>query len=418
MRLAEELDLAVTERSALFYGLLLKDAGCSSNAAKVSALYKADDHQAKRSVKTVNHKRVPEALGYVWSNVGGRGPKRLVTAAAAIVRGPRIAKEMTAIRCERGAEIVRMLDLPEDTVQAVLNLDEHWDGRGHPAGHKGEEIPMLARILNVSQVVEVFLAREGIDAAFEVAHARSGSWFDPTVVAALDRIRDDSELWATVATGDADLEVASLEPPDRVIAVDDDRLDSVAEAFALVIDAKSPYTFLHSARVADLALAAGMTLGMPSDELRDLRRAGLLHDLGKLAISNLILDKEGPLDDHEFSLVREHPTFTRQILGRIPAFAELAPVAAAHHEKLDGSGYPLGLEADALPPAARILVVADIFEALTADRPYRAAMSTIDALELMQRDVGTKLCSVAFAALATSCTAVPSPATRAPRRAA
>jgi HD-GYP domain-containing protein (c-di-GMP phosphodiesterase class II) len=418
MRLSEELGLAVTERSALFYGLLLKDAGCSSNAAKVSALYKANDHQVKRGVKTINHKRIPEALGYVWGNVGGRGPRRMATAASAIIRGPRIAKEMTAIRCERGAEIVRMLDLPEDTVQAVLNLDEHWDGRGHPAGHKGDEIPMLARILNLSQVVEVFLARQGLDAAFDVAHERSGTWFDPAVVEALDRIRDASEFWGALAAGEAELQVATLEPPDRVIAVDDDRLDRVAEAFALVIDAKSPYTFLHSARVAELALAAGATLGMTADELRDLRRAGLLHDLGKLAISNRILDKPGPLDADEFALVREHPTFTRQILGRIPAFAELAPIAAAHHEKLDGSGYPLGLEAHELSSAARILVVADIFEALTADRPYRAAMSTAEALALMLQDVDQKLCGVAFAALSSSCESVASQTARAPLQAA
>ena len=153
-------------------------------------------------------------------------------------------------------------------------------------------------------------------------------------------------------------------------------------------------------------------------ELRDLRRAGLLHDIGKLSISNSILDKHGPLDDDEFAIVKSHPTFTRSILERIPRLAALAPIAAAHHEKLDGSGYPAGLRADELPLAARLLIVADIFEALTADRPYRAAMPRIDALELMQREVGTKLCPVAFAALSISCMSVASAASRAPRRAA
>jgi putative nucleotidyltransferase with HDIG domain len=418
MRLADEVGLEVQQRSALFYGLLLKDAGCSSNAAKVAALYHADDHSVKRQVKTINHKNVPEALGYVWRNVGGRGPVKLARATTAILKGPRIAKEMTEIRCERGADIVRMLDLPEETAQAVRSLDEHWDGRGHPEGLAGEAIPVLARILNVAQVFEVFHSRHGLDEAFATVRARSGTWFDPDVVAALEALRRDAAFWELLARGGAEAQIAGLEPPERILAADDARLDRVAEAFALVIDAKSPYTARHSERVAELAVSAAESLGFTSEEVRDLRRAGLLHDIGKLSISNSILDKSGPLDDDEFAAMKSHPTFTRSILERIPRLAALAPIAAAHHEKLDGSGYPAGLCADELPLAARLLVVSDIFEALTAHRPYRAAMTAIDALELMQRDVGTKLCPVAFAALSTSCASVVSPGARAPRQAA
>ena len=393
MRLAEEVGLEVQQRSALFYGLLLKDAGCSSNAAKVAALYHADDHSVKRQVKLINHKKVPEALRYVWRNVGGTGPRKVVHATTAILKGPRIAKEMTLIRCERGADIVRMLDLPEETAQAVRSLDEHWDGRGHPDGLTGAEIPLLARILNVAQVLEVFNARQGLEAALETVQSRSGTWFDPMVVEALGALRDDEELWRTLASDRVEALVATLEPPDRMLTADEARLDRVAEAFALVIDAKSPYTARHSQRVAELAIGAATHLGFGEEELRDLRRAGLLHDIGKLSISNSILDKAGPLDDDEFAVMKSHPEFTRSILERIPRLASLAPVAAAHHEKLDGSGYPYGLRADDLDVAARSLVVSDIFEALTADRPYRAAMTTEEALALMEREVGAEALS-------------------------
>ena len=140
-----------------------------------------------------------------------------------------------------------------------------------------------------------------------------------------------------------------------------------------MIDAKSPFTSRHSERVAEIAVATATTLGFTDESLRDLRRAGLLHDIGKLAISNLILDKPGKLTVEEFEAVKRHPLVTEQILGRVSRFADIAGIAAAHHEKLDGSGYHRGIHGDELDPPARVLAVADIFEAMTADRPYRAA---------------------------------------------
>lgn len=402
MRLADEVGLAIGARSALFYGLLLKDAGCSSNSAKISALYAADDHELKRNIELVDRKNVPAVIRYIWDNVGGTGPRKLATAVGAVVRGPSVAREMTQIRCERGAEIAHMLDLADETADAIRCLDEHWDGRGHPSGIAGDAIPVLARILNIAQVAEVFYTAHGREIAFETVRARSGRWFDPTLVEAFERMRGDDCFWATLADGEVGEAVAGLEPAEIVVIADDPRLDRVAEAFALVIDAKSPYTFRHSARVAELAVGAGRNLGFDEHELTDLRRAGLLHDIGKLTISSRILDKPGRLDDEERALIEQHPAATAAILERIPHLGALAADAAAHHEKLDGSGYHLGLAGDELSVRARVLAVADIFEALTADRPYRDAMTTGDALGLMRADVGPRLCPEAFDALAAS----------------
>jgi HD-GYP domain-containing protein (c-di-GMP phosphodiesterase class II) len=146
-----------------------------------------------------------------------------------------------------------------------------------------------------------------------------------------------------------------------------------------------------------LGLAAALDVG--SDELSDLRRAALLHDVGKLAVSNRILDKPGSLTEAEFANVREHPVVTRQILERVPGFRHLAPVAAAHHERLDGRGYPDRLTAGELTVPMRLLAVADVYEALTSERPYRRAMSSEQALELVRSEVPHRLDGAASAAL-------------------
>jgi len=212
-------------------------------------------------------------------------------------------------------------------------------------------------------------------------------------------IRDDHAFWSSL---DSDLlpTLDRLEPADRRLVADEARLGSVAEAFALVVDAKSPYTFRHSARVAQLARAAGERAGLAAQDLSDLHRAGLLHDIGKLAIPNSILDKAGPLTDAERSEIERHPEISRQVLERVPAFARIAELAAAHHEKLDGSGYPRGLTGAELSESARLLAVADVYEALTADRPYRRAMSSEVALAVLrdEAEVG-KLCVDSVGAL-------------------
>ncbi|HEX7243045.1 MAG TPA: HD domain-containing phosphohydrolase, partial [Longimicrobiaceae bacterium] len=176
-------------------------------------------------------------------------------------------------------------------------------------------------------------------------------------------------------------------------------LDRVAEAFARVIDAKSPYTFRHSEGVAAIALGMAGELGIAGGALRDLRRAALLHDVGKLGVSNRILDKPARLTDQEMAQVRLHPAYTQRILERVECFRGIAGVAASHHERMDGRGYHRGLPAGELPLAARLLAVADVYEAISAERPYSAALPREEVLAIMSRDVGAGTCPVCFDAL-------------------
>jgi HD-GYP domain-containing protein (c-di-GMP phosphodiesterase class II) len=192
-----------------------------------------------------------------------------------------------------------------------------------------------------------------------------------------------------------------------LVAADDGRIDRIAEAFASMIDAKSPFTASHSDRVAGYAVGIGRELGFGPAQLRDLRRAGLLHDIGKLGVSNSILDKPGRLTDAEYELVKRHPRDTEAILQHVPIFSGLAVAAGAHHERVDGRGYHRGIAGEAIPAISRVLACADVYDALTARRPYRDPMPVADALALMRGDVGTAFFAEPFAALRAHVAALP-----------
>jgi putative nucleotidyltransferase with HDIG domain len=403
MRLANTIGLDADAQSHLFYALLMKDLGCSSNAARFAALFGADDHEVKSDLKVTDWSHPIDAFHFAARNVapGQFWLRRTWQFVALMSRGPAGARDVVLTRCERGADIARMLAFPDATVQAIRALDEHWDGGGQPYSLRGEQIPLLARIVGLAQTVEVYFASYGVDAAYEMAVGRRRSWFDPELVDALVAIRSDAAFWKALGTDESASMLSCLEPPDRMLGANDDRLDRIAEAFALVIDAKSPWTHQHSRGVADVSVAVAATMGYGEDQLRDMRRAALLHDIGKLGVSSLILDKPGRLTDEEFAAMRRHPTGTREILKRTGCFSHLANIAAAHHERLDGGGYNLGLAKSELPLLSRVLCVSDICDALRASRPYRPGLPVERVLEIMRRDVSTGIDPLCFEALET-----------------
>jgi HD-GYP domain-containing protein (c-di-GMP phosphodiesterase class II) len=401
MRIAEEIGFPVAQRRALYYALLLKDAGCSSNAAKIASLFKADDHVLKHDVKTIDWTSKGQSLIYVACHAAPNGS--LLDKAKQILvllrAGDKGARQLVETRCERGANIVRMLDFPEESSQAILALDEHWDGRGHPLGARGEEIPLSGRIMGLAQTVEVFFCTSGVSGVYEMIFRRRGTWFDPDLVDAMVSFRNDTAFWERLGADDVQDQVTQLEPDEQTLRLDDARLDRVAQAFAYIIDAKSPWTYNHSTGVAEIAFGIGIRLGLPATTLRDLKRAALLHDVGKLGVSSLILDKPGKLTDDEYAQMRRHSGYTQEILGRVEALRHVSELACSHHERLDGMGYHRRLNAEDLSIAARVLPAADIYQALSADRPYRAGMPPDQALGIMRKDVGCGLCPRVFEAL-------------------
>ncbi|HWB07622.1 MAG TPA: HD domain-containing phosphohydrolase [Pirellulales bacterium] len=401
MRLAQELDLSSNDRSALFYALLLKDLGCSSNAAKVTYLFGADDHLVKRSARMIDWTKTGETIRHGWKycSPGGSVLEKLLKMAAMARSGVAGARKIAETRCERGAGIARMLRLPEATAAAIFDLDEHWNGSGHPFGLKGDEISLLGRICCLAQTVEVFFTTYGLESAIDVALQRRGEWFDPDLVDALAAFKNEPGFWQQLLSDDLPNELNRWEPEDATLMADEACLDRVAEAFAKVVDAKSPWTFQHSTRVAEIAVGVAEQFSCRSEVLRDIRRAGLLHDIGKLGVSNLILDKPGKPTEEEFEQIRKHPDYTQQILERVDAFERLADVASAHHERLDGRGYHRRLDETQVPWIARVLAVADICEAMSAKRPYRDALPWDRIRQIMAKEAGPGIDADCFAAL-------------------
>jgi len=401
MRLGQEIGLDEERLGALYYALLLKDAGCSSNASRMAALFGSDDRAVKPQMKVVDWDHKMRLAVETWRNTGLQSSiVSRVRYFLGIARQEQMSRDMIAARCERGADIARRLGFPDETVTAIHSLDEHWNGNGYPEGRRGDEIPLFSRILNIAQTAEVFLAKGGSDAALVVLRERRGRWFDPALVDTVVGWRADGSWWNSVTAPDQMAHATLLEPAQHAREVDDAGLDRVAEAFAEIIDAKSPFTYKHSSNVAMYACAIGERLGFDARTMQRTRRAGLLHDIGKVGVSNRILDKNGPLADDERAAVQSHPMYTWEILGRVSAFASFARQAATHHEKLDGSGYPWKLRGDELDKPSRAMVVADIYEALTADRPYRAGMPVEKALAILEQERGDKLDGDAIDALA------------------
>ncbi|WP_157669925.1 HD-GYP domain-containing protein [Chitinibacter sp. GC72] len=390
----------------LYYTLLLKDLGCSSNAARICELYLTDDQSFKRDFKLVGT-NLSQVLGFVFEHTGRNESwtKRLTAILNIMRNGDTIANELIQTRCDRGARIARQLRFPESVALGIHSLDEHWNGSGRPDGLQGEQIPLYARIALLSQVIDVFQFShgplEGKAAALNEIRQRADFWFDPLLVAAFEKVALDDTFWQTLADPQIAQAVLELEPAQFTVPLDDDYMDEIASAFGQVVDAKSPFTAGHSERVGFYADLIAQELGFDDRRRNWVKRAALLHDVGKLGVSSAILEKPGKLTDDEFRAIQQHARLSEEILGKIAQFADLAFVAGAHHERLDGNGYPRRLSAPDIRLETRIITVADIFDAISAERPYHAANSPEKTIEIMSGMVGNAIDPACFAALKT-----------------
>jgi len=400
MEIGKRLGLTSAEAYDLYYTILLKDLGCSSNAARICELYLADDISFKHDFKRIDGS-LPQALHFVLSHTGLKAglAERFRAIINLFQNGGEIATELIETRCQRGADIAQRMRFNSHVADAIRNLDEHWNGGGKPARIAGNAIPLFSRIALLAQVADVFQIAAGSEAARAEIKNRAGTWFDPAVAEVFLEISANPQFWLDLNSPSLQTAIYDMEPGHRATEVDEDYLDDIAAGFALVVDSKSPYTSGHSDRVTLYTDLIAAELGFSEPHRRWLKRAALLHDIGKLGVSNSILDKPAKLDDAEWAVMKQHAAFTETILSRISAFAELAPIAGAHHERLDGKGYPKGLAGSQIAPESRILMVADIFDALTASRPYRAAMPVSKALAIMAEDAGKGIDPLMFAAL-------------------
>ena len=389
MRLAQHIGMSKEEQADLYYALLLKDAGCSSNSSRLFHILNADEIRAKRDVKTTDWTKVGfESLNFALTHVATESPlpQRMWKLLQVAATQQADSRDLVKIRCERGSYIAKKLGFSDAVAEGIHSLDEHWNGGGYPNHLLGEEIPMFSRIANLCQTLEVFYEARGEEDALDAVQARSGRWFDPDLVAATMSLSKQGVLWLGLDSKDLLENILVMEPEERRLIADDATVDSICLAFADIIDAKSPFTYQHSNGVADAAMDIAIHFGMNELEKKQLRRAALMHDIGKLSVPNSILEKPGKLTDEEWQIVRDHPYYTFQILKRVPAFKSFSSDAAAHHERLDGSGYWRRLSGNSISTVARILSVADVFDALRAKRPYRDALPLEKVFSIMRKE--------------------------------
>jgi HD-GYP domain-containing protein (c-di-GMP phosphodiesterase class II) len=381
--LGELSGLDETDRPVVYYVSLLAWVGCHADSHE-QARWFGDDLSARADVYDADFVGVNKAR-FALRHVGaGELPaRRARTALEFLVSGRDAIGSMRGTHCLIAADLAARLGLGERVREALLQVFERWDGKGDPGLCAAAEISRPVRLVQLADVVEVFHRRGGIDAAVAVARDRSGTQFDPTVVACfLDAAPELLGPLSDATSWDAVIEAQ----PGLRQTLTDAELDAALEAIADFADLKSPYTMGHSRAVADLAAEAGRAYGLSDDDVRTLRRAGLVHDLGRLGVSNTIWDKQGTLTAVEHERVRLHPYLTERIMSSSPVLAPLGALGAQHHERLDGSGYPRGLKANALSPPARILAAADVYHAMLEPRPHRGARSPSQAAEELRTE--------------------------------
>ena len=326
--------------------------------------------------------RSGEALRAIRESVQGEPVgRRLRATVKNLTVGNRFWAYAVRADCEAGARFTGRIGLGDAVARIVVQLQERWDGKGSPAGLRGEEIEIGARVIALANQVEIFHRSGGPEEAHAMVRRRTTGWFDPTVAQAFGGRADD--ILAELEAGSVWDAVLQAEPAPP-LTIPEWRVDAIVAALADAVDLKSPYLLGHSSGVAHLAEEAAMRLGLGDEEAAATRRSALLHDLGRVGISNLVWDKPGPLTPSEWEQVRLHAYYTERILARSPLLRPFAQTAGMHHERADGSGYHRGASASAIPVAAGVLAAADAFQALTETRPHRPAVAPERAAEQVQ----------------------------------
>ena len=373
LRLADRVRATEAEVVATYYTGLLRHVYCHADAHE-QAKWFGDDIALKAYGLEGGVESVAGVLRLVGS--GDRGLARAGRLASFPVTGMKEIQAFLLTHSTLAAEFGREIGLDAASCAALQASYERWDGKGEPNRMKGQAIPLASRLVALTASAEVYYRVGGADAACGLARKQRGRQLDPGLVDVF--CRDAGDLLAGLNEASSWDLVLDAEPRlSRIVSGSE--LEDVLAAMADLVDVKAPHMAGHSRGVANLAAEAGRLCGLPEPEVLVLRRAGFVHDLGRLGVSNAIWDKPGPLTDAEWERVRLHPYLTDRMLANVEALAPARQLAARHHERLDGSGYPRGLTAAALTPADRILAAADVWHALTEPRPYRPARSPAEA---------------------------------------
>jgi HD-GYP domain-containing protein (c-di-GMP phosphodiesterase class II) len=389
VRLGTILGVSAENLADIYYLALIQHLGCTAYADETAAIF-GDDLAANAWLLRTDQGHPTELVRALLQHVGAgesalRRTRRILNA---LITLPRKAAEVAIGHCEVGQRLAERIGVGARVQAALGQIYERWDGQGMPHHLKGEAILLPLRVVRIAQDAEICHRLDGTERTLRVLRQRAAGIYDPMLVERFCQYADQLfEALDGVSLWEA---VLAAEPGGRSY-IPEARLDDVLRAVANFVDLKSPYTVGHSSGVATLAAAAARHCGLPEADVIIIRRAGWLHDLGRIGVANTIWDKPGPLSDAEWERVRLHPYYTERVLSRLKGLGPVGAIAPQHHERLDGSGYHRGLPASMLPMTVRILAVADIYHALTEPRPHRAAQPAGTAADELRRQVRSGL---------------------------
>ncbi|WP_281268289.1 HD domain-containing phosphohydrolase [Arthrobacter livingstonensis] len=384
LRIADRAGVDPAARGRIYYANLLAWIGCHADSFELAALF-GDDIGFRADYYMVDARGLP-MLSLMLRHAGSGLPPLKRTARRSLFAATAATAVRALIRshCTSAGHLAYRVGLDAGMPAILSHTFERWDGKGLPEGRSGVEIPLEMRIAQLADVAEVFLRTRGLDAAVATVRNRRGTQFDPELADLFCKYA--GELTESLLDIDPWPAALAQAPDNRALAGEE--LDTVLAAVGDFADLKSPYTAGHSRAVATLAAETAAEYGLKAAEIEVLRRAGWVHDLGRMGVSNGVWDKKSPLSSMDLERIQMYPFFGERILGRVPGMGRVAEVAGAHHERLDGSGYPRGRGGADLDPSQRILAAADAYQTSLEPRPHRPEMSPQAAGQRLRAEVG------------------------------
>lgn len=385
MRLADRLGVDAQTASHTYYACLLFYVGCTAGAETAAEIF-GDERALTTYAGPVRFGSRPEMMAGIMRAMAPPGnpvPVRAIRIASRLPKAAKAFKHQVTAFCQVAQMLTDRLGLRASIKPLFGYFAERWDGKGQPGGARGEQIPLAVRILHVARDAAFQRMLGGEEHAARVVRGRAGGAFDPAVAVPLaDGVADILALNADESAWDG---VLAAEPSQRLM-LEGEAIDGALEAVSNFADLISRYLVGHSAGVAELASAAAHRCGFEPADVVLIRRAALVHDIGRVAVPVSVWQKTGALTPDDWERVRLHAYHSERVLARSPLLASLASIATSHHERLDGSGYHRGSSAVSLGPSARLLAAADAYHAMTEPRPHRAALSAAEAADLLRRE--------------------------------
>lgn len=387
-RLGVAAGLSDRQCDQLYVVTLLGWVGCIADSRDAAAWF-GDDIDYRAGVYDLDMRPLP-FLGYLLQRAGRGEPvhRRAGRAGLLVATGARGVQDSLRAHCQVTEQVAQRLGMDAEVCMALRQVFARWDGQGLPRRVRGEDLSVLIRLWHVADVAEVHHARGGVAAAVDVVTARRGTQFDPALADCFcEHARELLEpLSEELDTTWTDLVAAE---PGAAHQLTEDELDHALATVGDWVDLKSPYFTGHSGAVAGLAADAAAHLGLDADDVRLVRRAGLVHGLGRIGVPNTIWDKPTPLTSVETERLRLHTYYTERMLAGSPQLAAIGAVAGAAHERLDGSGYHRGRSGVELPLTARVLAAAECYRTSVEERPHRSAATGAQAAARLEGEAAS-----------------------------